>query len=269
MNVANVVRVASVALCVAAALIFGSDALAKTTDESDLWWVPSESGWGIQLVEEENTIFATMFVYGPDGKPTWYSATMTHVASLTWAGDLYTTTGPWFGTVQFDPTMVVRSKVGTMSLNAPLISQATLTYTVNSEQVVKQIQRQTLVTLNFNGAYIGTLSQQDNGLPSCNSSRNTAGTQATLQITQNGAAMTIVAQTNADTCTFSGAYSQRGHFGQNTGTYTCTSGDSGTFLIFEMAVSFYDFRARTQLNSQTGCTLKGYMQGLTQPPPPQ
>ena len=82
------------------ALSYGSPATSKTTDQSDIWWVHTESGWGIQFVQNDNTIFATLFVYGPDGQPTWYSATLGYQGSLTWSGTLYKTTGPWFGTVQ-------------------------------------------------------------------------------------------------------------------------------------------------------------------------
>jgi hypothetical protein len=81
--------------------------------------------------------------------------------------------------------------------------------------------------------------------------------------------MTVTIRTNADTCTFPGNYVQHGHFGQVYGSYNCASGDSGTFDIFEMAVSFYDFRARTLLTSNGGCLIKGYVDGLRQPPPPQ
>lgn len=81
--------------------------------------------------------------------------------------------------------------------------------------------------------------------------------------------MTVTIRTNADTCTFPGNYVQHGHFRQVYGSYNCASGDSGTFDIFEMAVSFYDFRARTLLTSNGGCLIKGYVDGLRQPPPPQ
>jgi hypothetical protein len=243
-------------------------ASAKTTDESDLWWIPTESGWGIQFVQEEDTIFATMFVYGPDGKPTWYVATLNYLGSLTWTGTLYATTGPWFGTVPFDPTSVVGTPIGTMNLSVPLVNQAMLTYTVSGVTVVKVIQRQTLVSLNFNGLYNGTLSQTGTGL-TCNQGANTNAAPAGVQITQTGPTMTVTTQTNTDICTFSGSYTQGGHFGRVAGVYNCASGDSGTFTIFEMAVSFYDFRARTLLNSNSGCTIKGYINGLKQPPPPQ
>lgn len=247
---------------------FGA-ATAKTTDQSDLWWIPTESGWGIQFVEEETTIFATMFVYGPDNKPTWYVATLTFdQGNFLWTGTLYATTGPWFGTVPFDPNAVTGTAVGTMTVSAPFVNQDVLTYTVNGVQVIKQIQRQTLVFQNFTGQYAGTLSLQGTGL-ACDRSRNTNAASVNVQITHNAQAITIVTQTPSDSCTFPGTYTQGGHFGFASGAYLCTSGDSGTFSFPEMAVSQYDFRARTRLNSNTGCTLKGYIDGLSQPPPPQ
>ncbi len=81
--------------------------------------------------------------------------------------------------------------------------------------------------------------------------------------------MSVVVKTAADSCTYLGSYSQGGHFGHVSGGYACVSGDSGTFAMDEMAVSWYDFRARTVLSSDTGCILKGLVSGLRQPPPPQ
>lgn len=246
-------------------------AAAKTTDLSDLWWIPGESGWGIELVQEEDTIFGTMFVYGPNGQPTWYVGLLqeSEPGALTWIGTVYATTGPWFGTVPFNPAQVTEVPVGTMTLNAPFVNQATLTYSINGVQVVKQIQRETLVSLNFNGIYAGTLSQRGNVSPPCNPGTDASGAPATIQMTQNGTAMSVVVTAPGDTCTLTGAYSQAGHFGQVYGTYTCASGDGGTGELFEMAVSFYDFRARTKLFSTSGCILQGYLDGLKQPPPPQ
>src|ERR1041385_3394453 len=79
-----------------------------STDQSDLWWADppgSENGWGIQLVQSGSTIFATMFVYGPWGTPTWYVATISPPAGgqFVWSGDLFTTTGSPFGAVPYSP----------------------------------------------------------------------------------------------------------------------------------------------------------------------
>lgn len=262
-------RLVLIALLLTAASLYEPSAISKTTDMSDLWWVPAESGWGIQFVEEETTVFATMFVYGPDGKPTWYVATMDYVAFATWSGTLYATNGPWFGAVPFNPASVTGGPAGTMTFTAPAVAAGVLTYTVNGVQVVKQIVRETLVNQDFSGMYVGAFSQQGNGLPSCNPSDSMSATPVNVQITQNTPAMTIVTQTIANTCTFNGTYRPFGRFASASGSYTCSSGDSGTFSFFEMAVSWYDFRARTRLTSNSGCTLKGYTDGLKQPSPAQ
>jgi len=243
-------------------------AVAKTTDQSDLWWIPTESGWGIQFIQQETTIFATMFVYGPDGKPTWYVATLGLSGNFFWTGALYATTGPWFGTVPFDPSTVTPTQVGTMSFSGQFVDQGVLTYIINGVGVTKTIQRQNLVSMDFSGQYSGALSQTGTGL-TCSAANTNPATPASITIAQSGAAATITVQTSADICTFPGSYAQGGHFGQVGGAYTCASGDSGTFTIFEMAVSFYDFRARTLLTSNGGCLIKGYMNGLRQPPPLQ
>jgi hypothetical protein len=268
MKIRRLLRALLIWGCMVVSFVGSIDSVvAKTTDQSDLWWIPEESGWGIQIIQQEMTIFATMFVYGPDGKPTWYVATLNYVTSGFWTGALYATTGPWFG-APFDPSAVTPTAVGTMTFAGQFVNQAVLTYTVNGVRAEKTIQRQNLVTLNFGGQYSGTLSQVGSGA-ACNADQSIAATPASVSIAQADASMTVITVSNADTCTFPGTYTQGGHFGRVSGAYACASGDSGTFSIFEMAVSFYDFRARTVLNSSSGCTIKGYIDGLRQPPPPQ
>ncbi|MGH8850099.1 MAG: hypothetical protein ACREYD_03805, partial [Casimicrobiaceae bacterium] len=69
-----------------------------STDQSDLYYIPTEAGWGIQLVQSGPIIFITMFVYDSAGKPIWYVGTIYPTATpLLWEGDIYVTNGPWFG----------------------------------------------------------------------------------------------------------------------------------------------------------------------------
>jgi len=58
------------------AMFFASAAPATTAtvNYNDLWWDPSESGWGVNMIMQYDTIFATFFIYGPDGKARWYTA---------------------------------------------------------------------------------------------------------------------------------------------------------------------------------------------------
>jgi len=132
-------------------------ATAFSTDSSDLWYIQAESGWGIQLVQRGSVIFGTMFVYDPTGAPTWYVATMQSIGNLVWSGDLYATTGPWFGTVPFNPANVSARKAGTMTWTLQTIKSGILTYVVDGVLVIKNVTRQTLVFDNFSGYYLGAI----------------------------------------------------------------------------------------------------------------
>src|SRR6185437_5844067 len=80
--------------------------LAAATNYQDLWWAApagSESGWGINLTQEGDTIFGTWFTYDVDGTPLWLSVTATPASggALTpqgspavWSGQLVRTSGP-------------------------------------------------------------------------------------------------------------------------------------------------------------------------------
>jgi hypothetical protein len=148
-------------IVLAAAASYGREARATTftTDESDLWWNPNESGWGLQVTQTGSVIFVTMFVYDQNNNPLWCTATCTNQGNLVWSGDLYQTSSPWFGTVPFNPGAVTPTKVGTLAFSPPSVTKATLIYSVNGVVVTKAIQRQTLTFDNFGGTYHGMFNQ--------------------------------------------------------------------------------------------------------------
>ena len=55
---------------------------ASFTDLTDLWWNPTESGWGLQMVNTGTFIYATIYVYGPDGKPVWFAGGLNSAGRL-------------------------------------------------------------------------------------------------------------------------------------------------------------------------------------------
>src|SRR5271169_5883577 len=133
-----------------------------TIDQSDLWYIPAEQGWGMQLVQRGSFIFATLFVYGPSGEPTWYTAQMNYASGLTWTGPLYATTGTYFG-APWDPAVSTITPVGTMTWTALTVDTGMLTYFVSGVTVVKNVVRQTLVLDYFGGFYIGGLHEDVTG----------------------------------------------------------------------------------------------------------
>lgn len=126
---------------------------------SDVWWNPSESGWGVNVSQQGGVLFMTFFLYAPDGSGKWYTATVYRGSTppsgyASFSGDMYETHGPWFGT-GFNPAAVQARKVGSATF-APLTPySATLFYSVDGIQVTKAIQRQTWQHINLSGRYIG------------------------------------------------------------------------------------------------------------------
>jgi hypothetical protein len=73
--------------------------LSQATNFQDLWWAPlgSETGWGVNIIQQGSTIFATWFTYDANRNPLWLSVTATPTAPNTFTGTLQRTTGPAFG----------------------------------------------------------------------------------------------------------------------------------------------------------------------------
>jgi hypothetical protein len=109
----------------------------------DLWWNPAEPGWGLNLTHQGKTLFATLFVYGDDGRPQWYvmsNGARSATDALSFSGPLYRITGPAFDASPW--TGATPTEVGTLSLDFTNGRSGTLTYTVGGTRVVKAISRQ-------------------------------------------------------------------------------------------------------------------------------
>ena len=90
----------------------------------------SESGWGINLNHQGNTIFATWFTYDLTGAPLWLVVTAVSTSTGVYTGDLYQTSGPAFNAVPFDVSKVVVTKVGTATFTVADGNNITLAYSV-------------------------------------------------------------------------------------------------------------------------------------------
>jgi Vacuolar protein sorting-associated protein 62/Insecticidal Crystal Toxin, P42 len=117
---------------------------AATTNYQDLWWVAggAESGWGINLTHQGDSIFATWFTYDADGTPLWLSVTAGRTAPRVYSGELIRTRGPAFNAVPFDPKLVTRTVVGNATFTFTNGSAGTFAYTVNGVTQTKTLARQ-------------------------------------------------------------------------------------------------------------------------------
>jgi hypothetical protein len=128
------------------ACTFGAQpTLGLATNYQDLWWnapAGSEAGWGLNVIQQSNTLFATWFTYDSDGSPLWLSATLDASAPGRYAGTLLRTAGPPFDAIPFDPARVSAAPVGSMSLRFTDGDDGTFAYTLNGVSQSKQITRQ-------------------------------------------------------------------------------------------------------------------------------
>ena len=110
-----------------------------------LWWkspAGSESGWGINLTHQGDTIFATWFTYDATGKPWWLSMTANKTGPGVYAGTLNETHGPAFSAVPFNPAAVSAAAVGSGKLSFHDSSNGTFQYTVNGITQTKAVTRE-------------------------------------------------------------------------------------------------------------------------------
>ncbi len=128
-----------------------SDPLLNLTD---LWWNPNESGWGINLVQHPSGVmFGTWFVYGSDGRPTWYVIPDARTSDgVIFNGQVYRTSGPPFcietsepcpGT-PFNPGAVNATPVGQAFIGfvSNDYDRARISITVGGKTVAKDVRRQ-------------------------------------------------------------------------------------------------------------------------------
>jgi hypothetical protein len=218
---------------------------AAATDFTDLWFSPQESGWGVNVVQSDNFMFLTLFIYGADHQPTWYSAQLTFDGTR-YVGGLYHTIGsywlnPW-NVGEHPPAQ----QVGTASFepDAANAYQATLSYTVDGiGSVTRRIERESLTPIALGGSYVGA---QAGRYASCPASANNGSYTDTyvLAICQavTGAATLTFSYDSGAACTLSGNLQQTGQLYQMQGaTYAC----SGS-LNFNTTATVYELKATAQ-----------------------
>ena len=111
-----------------------------------LWWrspAGSESGWGMNFVQQGTILFVTWFTYGSDGSGMWLvMSDARRTAANKYAGTIYRTTGPAFNAVPFDPALVTLTAVGNGTLTFTDADNGTFEYNVNGVSQSKAITRQ-------------------------------------------------------------------------------------------------------------------------------
>lgn len=267
---------AAAAFTAAIALAMPARATTYSIDYTDLWFNPSESGWGVNFIQQNDVIFATLFVYGVGNVTQWFTASAMRPSpsgsQTVFSGQLFLTSGPYFGAPTFDPNAVTRTPVGTMTVNFTSPDTASLQYTVNGTQVTKAITRQTWANDNLAGSYLGGLTATGSG---CSQVPNgPILIFGTLGVQHSGSQVSMTVsftsnQNQASQCAFSGPFTQTGHLGSVSGNWSCTidgqASNTGTFTVSGIGSSVNGFTGHFNGRDQF-CTYDGQFGGVRDVP---
>jgi len=215
---------------------------AAATDYTDIWYIPEESGWGVNLIQAEDVLFVTFFIYGPNNQPTWYVAIISRDGNGNFAGNLYSAVGPYFGG-PWNPAAYAATLAGTASFVPAGPYTGTLTYSlINGPTVAKSIQRQTLKTILLGAQYVGG---QTGTYASCSDSSLNGSYKDTynLSVTHSGNAATFVfTYASGATCTMAGTLVQYGQLYRIVpASYSCTGS-----LMFDASANMEEIKATAQ-----------------------
>jgi len=248
-----------------AALVLFCATAALATDKTDLYYIPAESGWGMTIANQGDTIFVTAYVYDSARLPTWFVGTGGLVSTDSqgvnlYGGDWYSVRGPYYGSGTFDPSTVNATKVGTFTYRELTVTAGQISYTVNGIAVTKTVQRQTLQNNpNVNGNYAGAYFSSISGCPVA-SGNGLVGTFFTMSASGTPVAttFTIAFQDGSGTvCAASGPYTQAGRMGTVTGTWSCSGAINGNSTMFEIESGLNGVSARFH-NTFGGCVENGH-----------
>jgi hypothetical protein len=241
----TILRRTLTALLSAALLAPGVAGAAPATDYTDQWWTPVESGWGAAVLQQGETLLVGLFVYGGDARPTWFTTATTFKAGApagheTFAGDLFQTTGPYYGGA-WNAGAVAYRRVGALTFDATAPNAATLSYTVDGTLVTKSVTRQTWRYENLTGVY-ETVWNTTCGNPS------PFDWYVTRTVIRHGADNTVTMVVTCPLCftdfrhELRGIYTQSGHLGRIAAELVATG--TGSITAAEITKTAVGFTAR-------------------------
>jgi hypothetical protein len=118
---------------------------APPANYTGLWWkspAGSESGWGMSIDHQGDTLFSIWFTYGADRNGEWlFMSDARKTGDATYSGTLYRTTGPSFDSIPWTPSAVATATVGSGTLTFTDADNGTFAYSVNGASQSKAITR--------------------------------------------------------------------------------------------------------------------------------
>jgi hypothetical protein len=117
----------------------------RTTSQNyqDLWYIPAESGWGVNLTHQGDILFATWFTYNAAGNGQWLVASnVARQADGSYTGRLFRTTGVAFNLISGAQSSQSVTDVGSITFRFTNGEAGVMTYTLDGVSGTKNIVRQ-------------------------------------------------------------------------------------------------------------------------------
>jgi hypothetical protein len=110
-----------------------------------MWWKDppgSENGWGVNIMHQGDTLFATWFTYDGAGKPLWFvMSSGARTGDRTYSGQIHRATGAAFSATPWNPALFTPTLVGSGTFDFADGSHGLFSYTVNGLSQAKPITR--------------------------------------------------------------------------------------------------------------------------------
>ena len=123
---------------------FSAAPMAGATNFTDLWWNPAESGWGINLIHQDNIVAAAWYTYAADGSPMWLISSPSLQGDGSYSGQVFrATAGTPLLQISGGPAIQpgAMQAVGTLSLRFTDGEKAVMSFTLDGVSQTKNIQR--------------------------------------------------------------------------------------------------------------------------------
>ncbi len=201
---------------------------AQAVNYQDLWFNEAEAGWGVNVVQQDQTLFGTWFIYDASNQPSWVvmsdGARVAGAAVPTYKGAIIKTTGAFFALPMF--TFGGFTTAGEATFTFADARTGTLTYTINGASTTKSIVRQTFKALPLSGTFFGGVQRNTTGCTAV-ASNGSLLTKSIYRVVADAATgsynLTELGE-NGVSCFYSGTYNQYGSTFEASGNLTCTDG---------------------------------------------
>jgi hypothetical protein len=123
---------------------FAAAAPSASRGVTGLWWGgPSQNGWGVSIFEKAGAVFSVWYTYDANGKPLWFVMPGGNwTDGLTYAGDLYRTTGSPVTVDAYNPLALRLSSPGSNVLRFGGGSTATMTSSIDGHAATQSLTRE-------------------------------------------------------------------------------------------------------------------------------